>query len=355
MALKKDSRGPGFKEFTKDVREGDLGAVVLMYGIEEYLIRWAVETVRSRFVSDAASSMDFVILDGSSVDPQDIVSACNTFSMFSERRVVWVRDFRPLKNPKSTAGYGEPGIGILLDYIENPNEGTVVLFTNEDLDGRSRLVKGLKKYGTYYEFGRLSEPELISFAGKRFREAGIAVSPHVMRTLIRATGYDHRESDYRLSRFEQDLQKLIAHSDGVRITEQDVEECVEGDRETFVFALLDGISSGRREQALEILHNKLSEDPYGAIPVTAAIISQVEMMYCVKELLESGTGLQNATSVSKYMKANSYRIEQIIRAVRKTSLPALKDMLIGVYDSHAAMITGTMEPKLALELFIARC
>ena len=115
-----------------------------------------------------------------------IIGAAETFSMLSEKRVVWVRDFRPLKSPGNMAGYGEDGIERLTKYMENPNDGAILVLSNEELDGTRKLAKAARKYGKVYEMGTVSERELVGFAAKRFRELGVTVSKQQMREIITA-------------------------------------------------------------------------------------------------------------------------------------------------------------------------
>ena len=76
-----------FKTFAGDLRAGDISPVIYMYGAEEYLIEWAVNTLAGKYVSPGAKSMDFERPDGESVTADDIINACETFSMISGETV----------------------------------------------------------------------------------------------------------------------------------------------------------------------------------------------------------------------------------------------------------------------------
>ena len=167
--------------------------------------------------------------------------------------------------------------------------------------------------------------------------------------LIEATGYFNKESDYRLFNFENDIQKVIAHSDGSKVTEQDIERTVSGDLDTFVFDMLDGISSNQKDKAFQILYNMLhsGSDPFSII---GAIVSQFELMLSVRQLREDGLDL---SAMHKKLGGSEYRIKKLIPYANKYSVEKLKHTLSGIYEVDRNIKTGLLDGQLALEMFIA--
>jgi DNA polymerase-3 subunit delta len=342
-----------FKVFMSDIKSGKLNNAVLMYGPEQYLISWAVDIIKKKYVNPATEAVDFVVMDQDEAYPENIIEACETFSMLSEKRVIWVRNFKALTVTKAPKDFTEDGISSLADYLKGVNPKAIVIFSSEEVEGRSKVVSALKEAGSYYEFVTLSGPELKSFANKRFRDAGVEISPYLMSRLIDATGYDNRDSDYRLFNFENDIHKVIAHSDGRTVTENDIDETVAGDNETFIFDLIDGISGNNKKQALEILYNRLNVDGNDAHRMIATIASQLELMYEIKEFQDSEKGPMNAEEISRYTGTNVYRVRAVMKYGNRYPKDKVRSMLSGIYESHINIITGIMEPQMALELFVA--
>ena len=85
-----------FKVFSEHLKNETFEKVLLMYGVEQYLVKWAVETLVKKYVNPATTSMDYVLLEGEEASCSRIIEAAETFSMFSARRIVWVRNFKPL-------------------------------------------------------------------------------------------------------------------------------------------------------------------------------------------------------------------------------------------------------------------
>lgn len=337
-----------FKVFSENLKAGKIEKVLLFYGVEQYLVKWAVETLVKKYVNPATVSMDYQILDEDGVTCGQIIEASETFSMFSDRRVVWVKDFRPLSSD-SARGYSKDEVAKLADYLSASNDGTILIFSAEEIKASAALPAALKKHGQCYDFDKIDKAELTSFARKRFRAAGVDIGPSALNLLIEATGYFNRESDYRLFHFANDIQKVIAHCDGNVVRQEDIEEAVCGDLETFVFDMLDGISSGQKDKAFRILYNMLhgGSDPFSVI---GAIVSQFEMMLSVKQMREDGMDLK---SIHKRLGGSEYRIKKMIPYTNRFSVDKLKRILSSIYEVDRQIKTGLLDSQLALELFIA--
>ena len=319
-----------------------------MYGIEQYLVKWAVDTLVKKYVNPATLSMDYVILDEENASCSQVIEACETFSMFSERRVVWVRNFKPLTSD-SAKGYSKEEIKELAEYTAGSNDKTILIFSSEEIKASAILPTALKKKAQCYHFDKIDKAELSSFAKKRFKTSGVEITARALQMLIEATGYFNKESDYRLFNFENDIQKVIAHSDGSKVTEQDIERTVSGDLDTFVFDMLDGISSNQKDKAFQILYNMLhsGSDPFSII---GAIVSQFELMLSVRQLREDGLDL---SAMHKKLGSSEYRIKKLIPYANKYSVEKLKHTLSGIYEVDRNIKTGLLDGQLALEMFIA--
>ncbi len=151
----------------------------------------------------------------------------------------------------------------------------------------------------------------------------MVISPAVLNHLIEATGYFNKESDYRLYHFANDIQKIIAHAEGNRITDEDVERTVSGDMETFVFDMLDGISGNHKDKAFRILYNMLYS---GTTPfaIIGAIVSQFELMLSVRQLRDDGYDLK---AMHKKLGGSEYRIKKMIPYANRYSVDKLKKIL----------------------------
>lgn len=338
-----------FKVFSENLKNGNIGQVLLMYGVEQYLVKWAVETLASKNVNPATLAMDYIVLDEEGVTTTQVIEACETFSMFSDKRVVWVKNFKPLGSD-SPKGYTKEAIKELADYVTTSNDQTILIFSAEEIKANAILPASLKKTGQCYDFDKIDKAELFSFAKKRFKSANVEISQSGLSRLIDATGYFNKESDYRLYHFESDIQKIIAHCQDNKVSEEDIDRTISGDMETFVFDMLDGISGNQKDKAFKILYNILNSGS-DAFSIIGAIVSQFELMLSVRQLRDDG---QDLPSMHKRLGGSEYRIKKMIPYANKYSVERLKQILSSIYEVDRQIKTGLLDSQMALELFIAK-
>ncbi len=337
-----------FKVFAEDLKNRNIGKVILMYGIEQYLVKWAVDTLVENFVNPAVKAVDYVVLDEDNSSCSEIIAAAETFTMFSERRVVWVRNFKPLAGD-NVRGYSKDDLVELAAYLESCNESTILIFSSEDIKGSATVTAALKKYGQVYHFDSIDKGDLRSFAAKRFKAAGVGITKSAVDTLIDVTGYYNRESDYRLYNFDNDIQKIIAHSDGIQIAEEDIMNAVSGDMDTFVFDMLDGITNNQKEKAFSVLYNIL-HGGNDIFPIIGMIASQFELMLSIKQMRQDAMDIK---AIHKKLGGSEYRIRKLLPHVSRFSEEKLKKTLSEIYEVERNIKEGLLAPQLALEMFIA--
>ncbi len=338
-----------YKKFGEDLKNNDFSSVLFLYGIEQYLTEWATASLVKKYVNPGAFAFDFVKIDDENAEVSAIVEACDTFPMFSEKRVVWVKNHALLKsaNPK---GFTASDKEKLLSYAANPNEGTILIFSCEQAEDKSEVVKGLKKTVQCYNFDKLDYAQLAAFAEKRFRGAGVQIKRDLLRYLIDETGYFNKETEYRIFNLENDIKKIIDHSDGQQICREDISETLNGDMDTFVFNFLDAAANKKKEAAFLLMHNILNAGS-DVFAVTGLLVSQFELILEVKEFKEDGAA---STEIVKIMKIHEFRVKKAMTLADKFTKQKLKEILCRLYEIDRNVKTGLLEPKMALELLVGR-
>ena len=349
MPYPKKKTEKGYRDFLADLKNGDIAPFVLMCGKEQFLVDWALKALKDKYVNKAVEVMDHQALD-EEADADTLMAGLAIMPLMSERRMISVRDFQPASSTKPK-GFSADDIDRLVEFMKGDHDGLLAVFTAEEIDGRGKFIKAIKQCGSVYEFDSLSQDELMAFAAKRFHAAGLRIGRSEMSFLIRETGYDNRESEYTLFNFDNDIKKIIASCEGAYVTYDDIRDAVIGDSDTFIFDLLDGISGNDKKKAFEILDNRLSKDQYEAMGLIGAICSQLEIMLEVKEY--SDRLGSSSFEISKRTGLNEFRVRKALGYAGRYSEDKLKSMLESIYDVNKNIITGLMEPRMALEMFIA--
>lgn len=351
MYRNKETR-QSYSVFTDNLKKGEFKNVIFMYGVEQFLVRWAVDSLVRKYVNPAVREMDYISFDSDLNEPLRIIEAAETFSMFSEKRIVYVPDFKPLtsENPR---GINKAQIQSLCEYLKSSNESTIIVFSSSDYSEDSKknteLVNTIKTCGQVYNFKEVDRRTLEGFAKKRFASAKVNITPAALRMLIEETGYTNKESDYHLYNFENDIKKIISLCQGDTVDISQIENAVCADNNTFIFDMLDAISANQKDKAFQILHNKLYQGDE-EFNIIGSIISQFELMISVRQLSDDGF---NLLDMHRKLGGSEYRIKKMLPYARKYSASKLKEILSNAYEIEKNIKTGLMMPQLALEIFIA--
>ncbi len=346
---KKEKKEHGFKTFSKDIKEGNIPGVIFLYGVEGYLIGWAVESLVKRYVNPACMALDYIRFYDEGEDASSILDACDTFSMISEKRIVWAREFGPLCS-SSSKGFSSADMEKIKAYIKEPNPATLLIFSAEKPDEKSELSKWLKKECKCYELAPLDYSTLNGFIQKRFAAAGREITRDLIKVIIDQSGYFNKETEYRIYNLIWDIEKIIAYSSDAVITEEDVCQVLTGDMDKFIFNLLDAVSSNQKDKAFALLYNILNSGR-DVFSVVAMLVNQFELLLDVAEF--KGDGM-NLSQISATMKTSEFRIKKAMAFTEKFTVDKLRSILSQLYEIDRNIKMGLMEQTLALEMLIGR-
>lgn len=332
-----------YNRIGRDIREGRVRNLVMLYGKESYLIDWALGLLIGEYINPAVKALDYTHIEAGDVVCADIETACEMLPVMSEKKVVSVR----FGEEKSKVKEAE-----LIDYIGNLPESSLLIlcFYKEKI---SAGLEKAAKNAIIYEFAPFNktkdEKTLLSFIAKEARTWNKTISPSVARELVIASGYLQKDSEYTLYNLKNDMIKLCAHAAGDQIESEDVEAVTSGNIEKDVFKMVDCICRNRKDEALKLLHNLLTS---GTSPfhVTSLIISQFETILSVKELKDMG---YNLTQIKNALKIHEFRVKIAMGLSGRYSQNSLKKILVAAYSIENDIKTGNLDSKMALELFIA--
>ena len=348
MAYKSAKAEHAFQTFHKDLKTGFFPEVLFLIGEEEYLIEWAAKSLANKFVDKSMLDIDFVKMSENE-ELDEILASCDTFSIFSERRVIWAKDFAPLLK-KNAKGFGEKELEKVANYLDSPNPQSILIFSTANPEEGSGLVKLLKKHCKVYDFDRLDRPQLNAFAEKRFKAAGFSIDRSVLKYLIDETGYFNRETEYTIFNLENDIKKIVAYNENGVISEEDIDATLKGDLDKFAFDFLDAVTSNKKDVAFRMLSNILGSGGE-AYSVLGLLVNQFELMLEVKEMSEDTRDTQ---VMADTLKMNLYRVKKALSFADKFEKKKLQSILGQLYEIDRNIKTGMIEQNLALELLIGR-
>ena len=335
----KNNNGQVFNQLIQDISAGDIPNVLLLFGEEAFLTDWAEGQLVKRYVTEAAKALDLTKFEPGSLKTDDLIGACETMPMFSERKVVVVSSASDIDKDAEA-------------YIRTvPDSCLLIIKGVDEKSGKDakKLSKSLKDACGIYEFGPISERELKQFIAKRFRTAGKSISPGAAALLISNCGYMNKEIDYALYNLENDIRKMIAYSGSDVITEEDVMAGLSDNIEHNVFKMLDAISENKKDIAFTMLHEMILSGS-NEHRILATITGQLELMLQARQMSEKGMGKKQ---IASKLKVHEFRVEKAMKFARRYDERDLVRMLGSAFDTDEKIKSGLLDAGLALEMLIA--
>ncbi len=336
-----------YREIIKDIKDDRIGSVVLLYGKEQFQVDWAQSLLIEKYINPAVKELDITTFQ-EKPSASEIINACETLTMFSERRVVIVPDCGFFSEKRSGTDKQEDEIAALTDYIPTLPDTTLLIFRAEKASKRLKIYKAVEKNGKAYDFEQLQAADLKNFITKRFSKAGKRASDRVIQEIVDLSGYYNKESEYTLFNLENDLAKIIAHSENPDISSMDVIPTLSGDIDTFVFSLVEALGTGDKGEALSLFNN-ITTSGENIYKIIGLLASQYEMILDIRELMDRKT---DPHKIAGILGVNEYRARKAAYTAGRYSAPALKKILTRLYAVDRHIKTGLLDPVLAMELFI---
>jgi len=341
-----------YRTFFDDLAKDRIYGPVLIYGKERYLSDWAVRELKKKYVNEAAGTFDMSLIDMEDLDGRDpvreIITGCDTISMFSPVRLVIVRSCDRLL-AGSDRNADSASVDELIRYIKEMPQDVILVFRADSANMKLKLSKAIRDHGRVYDMETLERRELRSFAAKRIRDRGGVIGQRELEYFIDSTGYFNRDSSYDLYALASDAEKLAALADGGEVTSGMIDDCVAGDADRYIFTLLDHISAGRKDKALEYFRNIIRDEEF--FRVLASAITQFELMLSVKQMDDRGISV--GLMQKKLGIKSDFRVRKALQSAGRYRVRDLKILLSGLYQIDRSVKTGAMPAELAMELFIA--
>jgi DNA polymerase III subunit delta len=329
-----------YRQAAKDVKEGKIAPVYLLYGTETFLMDEMCDWIKTQALQGGDAGFNLVVMDLEEQPVQSLVREAETPSFFGGKRVVIGKNAWFLTGTRVKAKV-EHRPEELLDYAQNPLQDNVLILTvsAEKLDTRKKLVKQLKKTAVTVAFAPLETKELTEWVARRLKQFQVQVHPQAADRLVQLTG-----NDLRL--LASECEKLAVYvGRGGTVTPDAVAELVPRTLEQDVFKLINSVAKRNTGEALGIFHDLLQhkEEP---IRILALIIRQFRMMLQVKVMAEQGKA---AKEIASLLRMHPYPVKLALQQGRSFSEGTLRCLLQRAIEADQWIKSGKIDKVLAVE------
>ncbi|HEY4035451.1 MAG TPA: DNA polymerase III subunit delta [Ktedonobacteraceae bacterium] len=341
----------------------------LMHGDDEFTSREQLKTLRHK--DTFGYNQD--IYSGGDTDLKKIIITINTLPFLSEQRLVVIDGLPKKKRGSETttasagAASGETSKGSktkkgkksgkagpltragfekeLAEHVATIQETAIlVVLAEEVLEASSPLVKAAEQYGKVIQNTLPKGAALENWITKRAKHLGVSVAPEAKKLLGDFIG-----NNLRL--LANELDKLATYvGKGATIKIDDVRQLSAQVQEARIFDLTDALAQRNRQQALNILHDLLS-DGEPPLKLLSTITSQVRSLLLVKELAQKG---MRAPQIASTLGIAPFIVDKSLRQVGKFTPVQLEGAYRQLLATDAALKRSRLTPEMALDLLVVQ-
>ncbi len=355
MAKKKSSLNE-FKSFLEELKGHDIKPVYAFFGEEAFFLDRLQEAAMAA-VPEEARDFNMDVLYGDEVNAGKVVTMCRSFPMMADRRMVIVRDFMKMFDPRqSEAEAAEPGetagartdeISLDADdagavsvddftaYLKQPNPSTVLLLINEKRPSANTKIGAALRGKTVvsHTFQPVEETHLPRWITEwATMEHNLAFDDQAVQLLAFHVG-NH------LQQLTMEIGKLASRrEEGQPVSATDVRELVGLSREYTMFEFQDALFERNTDKAMMIAHQmmKRADNPTGeVIRMISYLYGVFGKVWHIQRLSRKGltpARIQEATAIK-----SEFYFNKLARAGRQYPLPVCPWLFEVLLDADKAI------------------
>lgn len=202
-----------------------------------YLLLGDDEERKSRGVEKLRRNRNTQSFDAADCSPEAVVSACNSYDLFGEGTFVLLKNLDAWNAAQKSK---------VLDYLKSPSPETDLIMIGKKLGAREKLLSGVKESGEVHNFEQPTGKALVKWVVGTAGKQDLDLPQDVVEDLIGRCSGDK-------TRLVQEIEKLALYVSNRPATLGDVEALCAPDLQSNIFAFVDSLAAGRRDQALKLL------------------------------------------------------------------------------------------------------
>ncbi len=289
-----------YEQILADIKKRVYYPIYFLMGEEPFFIDTISNELENTILDEAERSFNQVVLYGSDVSVNDIMSQARAFPMMSDYLVVIVKEAQNVDN-----------IDSLADYIEKipPTTILVINYKYKKLDKRRALAKYIDKKGVLFESKKLYDNNIPEWITKYLAAKKYNITPKATQMIADFLGND-------LHRVRNELEKLmVALPPSKRIDDADVEYNIGISKDFNVFELQKAIGSKDLPKANRIINY------FGDNPKENPIFMVISVLYgyYTKLLKLHFSKDKNKSTVATMLGVNLFFVNDYFEAVRNYS------------------------------------
>ena len=319
------------QRINNDIKQNQFQKVYLLFGEERYLKKQYTDRLKKALGAES-DSINVHFYEGKELNVEEIMDLAKTLPFLAEHRVIFIQN----------SGLFKSGGEDMAEYLKTQNETTIFVFTEAEVDKRSRLYKTVQSTGYVTEFSIQDEKTLVRWIGGTLAKEGKKVTEGTVLHILSKTGTD-------MENIQMELEKLLSYClDEEIITDEAVEAICTTRITNHIFDMVAAISERNTRKALDLYYDLLAlkEPP---MRILYLIAKECNRLLQTKELKKRGFGNKEIGThlglppfvAGKYVTQSSrFKTSQLKNAVKKC------------VEAEENVKTGKMNDVMSVEMLI---
>ncbi len=319
------------RQINEDIRQGNFRQVYLLYGEERYLRRQYREKLKAALCQEG-DTMNTHFFEGKEISLGEIIDLAETMPFFADRRVIFISD----------SGFFKSGGEKMAEYLSNPSETCFFVFTESEIDKRSKLYKAVQAKGYAAKFAEQDENTLKRWAAGILGREKLKITESTIQLFLSKTGTD-------MENIQMELEKLICYCMGRDVvTTEDVETVCTVRISNQIFDMINAIAAKQPKRALELYYDLLAlkEPP---MRILFLIARQCNMLLQVKELSSGGF---DSRAIAPKIGVPPFVAGKYLAQAAKFKASVLRGAVEKCVEAEEAVKTGRMNDRMSVEILI---
>lgn len=314
-----------------DIKSGQFKPAYLLYGEERYLKRQYRDKLKAALCAPD-DNMNNHFYEGKNVSVGEIIDLAETLPFLAQRRVIFM----------DNSGLFKSGGEQMAEYLGAQNESTVLIFTESEVDKRSKLFKALQAKGCAVEFAAQDENTLKRWVAGTLGKEGKKITESTAELFLNKTGTD-------MENIYMEMEKLICYCMDRDVVEpRDVEAVCTTRVSNHIFDMVTAIAEKRQKDALELYYDLLTlkEPP---MRILFLIARQCNLLLQAKAMKDKGASNKE---IASGLGVPPFAVGKYLSQASRFKAAVLRRALSRCVEAEEAVKTGRMNDVMSVEILI---
>ncbi len=332
-----------------DLKEKVYKSAYLLFGEEAYLRTFYKNALKKAMVNEG-DNLNFSYFEGTGTEVNEVINLLTTMPFMAEHRVVIVENSgwfskTGSSDEESATDAGNGRFSELIDTIKALDEDTIIIFSEEKVDKRSKLYKTVQNKGVAEEFVNQTEDSLAKWIFNYAKALNTSIDSNTAYYLVSECGKD-------MNSLQNELEKLVAYClERKVITKADVDNVCTHQVNNKIFDMITAIALHKQKEALRLYYDLLTlrEPPFYILTLLSR---QYTQMLSVKDGVIKGQG---AGTIASKTGIKDWLVKRLMEQTRSMSTESIKKNLRACAKADEDIKTGNLTDMLSVELLIISC